>query len=235
MADIDLHEGWKQPLWAELQADYMRQLQDFLAAEKAAGKNIFPPAARRFRALNLCPPDKTRVILLGQDPYHGPGQADGLCFSVPDDMRPPPSLKNIYKELQADLGIAPAAHGNLEYWAQQGVLMLNSVLSVEEGQAASHQGRGWERFTNAIIAHLAQQERPLIFLLWGGYAQKKAGFIRGQEDGGPHYLLKSAHPSPLAAYRGFFGSRHFSRCNDILRKLGQPPIDWALPGAGPKL
>lgn len=231
MADIRLHESWKALLLPEFQAEYMQTLRAFLRAEKDAGKTIFPHSSNWFRALDLSPPEDTRVIILGQDPYHGPGQAHGLCFSVPHDVRPPPSLKNIYKEMQSDLGIAPAAHGNLEHWAQQGVLLLNSVLTVEAGQAASHKGRGWERFTDAIIAHLARLDRPLVFLLWGAYAQKKAAFISDIGDGGRHLILKAAHPSPLAAHNGFFGCRHFSKCNDFLKGAGSRPVKWALPEA----
>jgi uracil-DNA glycosylase len=200
-------------------------LRDFLRAEKAAGKIIYPHSSNWFRALELTPLDAVRVVILGQDPYHGAGQAHGLCFSVPRGNRTPPSLVNIFKEMEADLGIARASHGNLEHWAQQGVLLLNSVLTVEAGQAASHQKRGWERFTDAIIRTVNDRTEPTVFLLWGAYAQKKAAFV----DGDRHLVLNAAHPSPLAAHNGFFGCQHFSKANAFLQSAGQQPIDWALP------
>ena len=198
-------------------------------AEKEAGKAIFPKGGEWFRALDLTPLDKVRVVILGQDPYHGAGQAHGLCFSVKPGVPPPPSLVNIYKELASDLGIAPARHGFLEHWAEQGVLLLNSVLTVEQGRAASHQGKGWERFTDAVIAQIAAKPEPVVFMLWGNYAQKKAGFVDSIERGGRHLVLKAPHPSPLSAYAGFFGCKHFSQANAFLQERGLPPIDWALP------
>lgn len=225
MADIQLHESWKAPLMAEFTADYMARLRAFLLAEKAAGKQIFPKGGEWFRAMDLTPLDKVRVVILGQDPYHGPGQAHGLCFSVKPGVRPPPSLGNIYKELQSDLGIARPRHGFLEHWANQGVLLLNSVLTVEMAKAASHQGKGWERFTDAVIRLVNAREEPVVFLLWGNYAQKKAAFV----DTSKHLVLKAAHPSPLSAHNGFLGCRHFSQCNAFLESKGLPPIDWALP------
>ncbi|MBK8629116.1 MAG: uracil-DNA glycosylase [Sphingomonadales bacterium] len=222
---IKLHESWKAPLADEFAAPYMAELRAFLVAEKAKGKRIFPKGSEWFRALDLTPLEKVRVVIIGQDPYHGEGQAHGLCFSVQPGVRTPPSLVNIYKELQADLGIAPARHGFLEHWAQQGVLLLNAVLTVEMAQAASHQGKGWEKLTDAIIRLINARAEPCVFLLWGAYAQKKAGFV----DTSRHLVLKSAHPSPLSAYNGFFGSRPFSQTNAFLESHGRTPIDWALP------
>ena len=234
MGDIRLHESWKGPLGPEFAAPYMADLRAFLVAEKAAGKAIFPAGGEWFRALDLTPLDRVRVVILGQDPYHGPGQAHGLCFSVRPGVRPPPSLGNIYKELHADLGLVHPGHGFLEHWARQGVLLLNSVLTVETGRAASHRDRGWERFTDAVVRLVAQRPDPVVFLLWGSYAQKKAAFVRSVEQGGHHLVLKAAHPSPLSAHNGFLGCRHFSRTNAFLEERGLPPIDWALPPIGPE-
>lgn len=225
MPDIKLHDSWKAPLLPEFQADYMARLRAFLLAEKAAGKQIFPKGSEWFRALNLTPLDIVRVVILGQDPYHGPGQAHGLCFSVQPGVRPPPSLVNIYKELQSDLGVQRPHHGFLEHWAQQGVLLLNSVLTVEMGQAASHQKRGWEQFTDAVIRLVNANEQPVVFMLWGAYAQRKADFV----DTSKHLVLKAAHPSPLSAHNGFLGCQHFSKANIFLESKGLAPIDWALP------
>jgi uracil-DNA glycosylase len=203
----------------------MGELRSFLVAQREAGKRIFPKGSEWFRALDLTPLDQVRVVILGQDPYHGPGQAHGLCFSVPNGVRPPPSLVNIYKELESDLGIKPAQHGFLEHWAKQGVLLLNSVLTVEMGQAASHRDRGWERFTDAIIAEVNARTEPTVFMLWGSYAQKKAAFV----DTSRHLVLKAPHPSPLSAHSGFFGCGHFSKANAFLESKGLQPVDWALP------
>lgn len=227
MPDIRLHESWKAPLLPEFQADYMADLRAFLMAEKAAGKQIFPKGGEWFRALELTPLHQIRVLILGQDPYHGPGQAHGLCFSVKPGVRPPPSLVNMYKELQSDLGIPRPKHGFLEHWAEQGVLLLNSVLTVEMAKAASHQKKGWERFTDAVIRLVNAKDEPVVFMLWGAYAQKKAAFV----DTDKHLVLKAAHPSPLSAHNGFLGCRHFSRCNAFLESKGLAPIDWALPEA----
>ena len=227
MPDIKLHKSWKAPLLPEFQAEYMVELRAFLLAEKAAGKQIFPKGSEWFRALDLTLLDQVRVVILGQDPYHGPGQAHGLCFSVKPGVRPPPSLVNIYKELQSDLGIPRAIHGFLEHWAQQGVLLLNSVLTVEMAKAASHQKKGWEQFTDAVIRLVNAKNEPVVFMLWGAYAQKKAAFV----DTNKHLVLKAAHPSPLSAHNGFLGCRHFSQCNAFLESKGLPPIDWALPAA----
>jgi uracil-DNA glycosylase len=225
MADAtQLHESWQNPLAAEFDAPYMQSLREFLAAERAAGKRIFPKETNWFRALNLTPLPQVRVVILGQDPYHGEGQAHGLCFSVPPGVRTPPSLVNIYKEMEADLGIPRASHGYLEKWAQQGVLLLNSVLTVESGQAASHQKRGWEQFTDAIVRLVDAQDRPIAFLLWGAYAQRKADFV----DSSRHLVLKAAHPSPLSAHNGFLGCKHFSQANAFLENNGFTPIDWRL-------
>jgi uracil-DNA glycosylase len=226
---IKLHPGWLAPLQREFDQPYMAALKAFLVAEKTAGKAIFPPGSLWFRALDLTPLPQVRVVILGQDPYHGPGQAHGLCFSGPPGVRPPPSLVNIFKELKSDLGIDPPRHGFLESWAKQGVLLLNSVLTVESGQAASHKERGWERFTDAVIAQVAAKPEPVVFLLWGSYAQKKAAFVTDVAQGGQHLVLKAAHPSPLSAHNGFLGCRHFSKANAFLEQHGLPPIDWTLP------
>jgi uracil-DNA glycosylase len=224
-SEIKLHPSWLEPLSDEFAQDYMAHLKRFLLAEREAGKRIFPSGSNWFRALDLTPLDEVRVVILGQDPYHGPGQAHGLCFSVPDGIRPPPSLVNIYKELESDLGIRPVTHGFLEHWAKQGVLLLNSVLTVEMGLAASHRDRGWERFTDAVIRLVNEKQDPVVFMLWGSYAQKKASFV----DQSRHLVLKAPHPSPLSAHSGFLGCRHFSRANAFLESRGQRPIDWALP------
>jgi len=223
--NVKLEESWKKALAPEFSAPYMGDLKAFLQAQKAAGKTIFPKGSEYFRALDLTPLDAVKVVILGQDPYHGEGQAHGLCFSVQPGVRTPPSLVNIYKEIKSDLEIPPARHGNLEHWARQGVLLLNSVLTVEKASAASHQGKGWERFTDAVIARVNEQDRPVVFLLWGAYAQRKASFV----DATRHLVLKAAHPSPLSAHNGFLGCRHFSQTNAYLMQHGLKPIDWALP------
>lgn len=232
MGDFQVHPSWQTPLTDTFGDPYMAALERFLDTEQAAGKRIFPPREAWFRALDLTPLDKVRVVILGQDPYHGEGQAHGLCFSVQPGVRPPPSLKNIYKEMEADLGIPPARHGFLEHWAEQGVLLLNAVLTVEMGRAASHQKRGWERFTDAVIAQINARAEPVVFLLWGSHAQKKAAFVDSIDKGGRHLVLTAPHPSPLSAYTGFFGCRHFSQANAFLKRIGQQPIDWALPNPG---
>lgn len=222
---IRLHQSWLDRLGGEFAEPYMVDLKRFLVAERERGKQIFPKGSEWFRALDLTPLEKVRIVILGQDPYHGPGQAHGLCFSVQPGVRPPPSLVNIYKELETDLGIKPRRHGFLEHWASQGVLLLNSVLTVEMGQAASHRDRGWERFTDRIIREVNESDQPVVFMLWGSYAQKKAAFV----DTSRHLVLKAAHPSPLSAPSGFFGCRHFSRANAFLQSNGLEPVDWALP------
>ncbi len=226
---VKLHESWLRPLQGEFDAPYMQALRAFLLAEREAGKVIYPKAAEWFAALDLTPLEKVRVVILGQDPYHGEGQAHGLCFSVRGGVRPPPSLINIYKEMQTDLGLQPPRHGNLQRWAEQGVLLLNAVLTVEAGRAASHQGKGWEQFTDAIVRLLNAQPHPIVFILWGSYAQKKGALV----DRSRHHVIASAHPSPLSAHNGFFGSKPFSRANDFLRSSGQPEIDWSLPDVPP--
>lgn len=226
---VKLDPSWLAPLGGEFAQPYMAALKQFLLAERAAGRRIFPKGGEWFRALDLTPLGKVRVVILGQDPYHGPGQAHGLCFSVRPGVPIPPSLVNIYKELEADLGIVPARHGFLEPWARQGVLLLNSVLTVRMGEAASHRERGWERFTDAAIAAVNAQADPIVFLLWGSYAQKKAALVDSVDKGGRHLVLKAPHPSPLSAHAGFFGCRHFSKANAFLEAKGLAPIDWALP------
>ncbi|MDO6564833.1 uracil-DNA glycosylase [Amphritea sp. 1_MG-2023] len=221
---LDNAPSWQPWLEAEFDKPYMQQLRDFLQT-RAAQKTIYPHSSDWFHALEATPLDQVKVVMIGQDPYHQPDQAHGLCFSVRPGIKTPPSLKNIYKELQTDLGIAPVSHGYLESWAKQGVLMLNAVLTVEDSQAASHQGKGWELFTDRVIATINQQCEHVVFLLWGSYAQKKGAMIDTQR----HLVLKSAHPSPLAAYRGFFGCQHFSQANDYLSLNGRRPIDWQLP------
>ena len=222
---IKLDASWLDRLETEFSQDYMHTLRAFLKQEKARGKQIYPPGELIFNALNSTPFDKVKVVILGQDPYHGPGQAHGLCFSVLPGVAIPPSLVNIYKEIEADLGIPPAGHGCLQSWADQGVLLLNAVLTVEQFRAASHQGKGWERFTDRVVAELNDNREHLVFMLWGSYAQKKGQII----DRYRHLVLQSTHPSPLSAHRGFLGCRHFSKANDYLIKTGQGPIDWQLP------
>jgi uracil-DNA glycosylase len=224
-SQVKLHQSWLGALKEEFEQPYMAELKRFLLVEREAGKQIFPKGPNWFRALDLTPLDEVRVVILGQDPYHGLGQAHGLCFSVPHDVRPPPSLVNIFKELKSDLGIEPARHGFLEHWASQGVLLLNSVLTVEMGQAASHRDRGWERFTDAVVRAVNDKAEPVVFMLWGSYAQKKVAFV----DTSRHLVLKAPHPSPLSAHSGFFGCKHFSQANAFLAENGQLPIDWALP------
>ena len=221
-----LHEpSWQVALREEFSKPYFEGLSQFLEAEAKAGKTIYPPANDLFSALNLTPISDVKVVILGQDPYHGPGQAHGLSFSVREGVKLPPSLKNIYKELASDLSIAPASHGFLEHWARQGVLLLNAVLTVEGGKANSHQKRGWEQFTDAVIAKVAASRDPVVFILWGAYAHKKAA----QVDENRHLVIRTAHPSPLSAHNGFWGTKPFSKANDFLRSHGRTPIDWALP------
>jgi len=221
---IQLHPSWLEPLRNEFEQAYMQKLRDFLRQEKQQHV-VYPPGPLIFNALNSTPLDKVKVVIIGQDPYHGPGQAHGLCFSVPPGVPVPPSLRNIFKELQDDLGIAPATHGNLQYWAEQGVLLLNAVLTVRQGQPGAHQGRGWETFTDRVIELVNQKQDQVVFFLWGSYAQKKGACI----DGSRHCVLRAPHPSPLSAHRGFFGSRPFSRANDYLLANGKTPVDWQLP------
>jgi len=222
---LKLEESWKERLRQEFEQDYMLTLRAFLLQEKQAGKQIFPAGNDIFNALNATTFENVRVVIIGQDPYHGPGQAHGLCFSVRPGVEIPPSLRNIYKEIAADLGIAPSRSGCLQSWAAQGVLLLNAVLTVESGKAAAHQGRGWERFTDRIIALLNEQGQHIVFMLWGSYAQKKGQII----DRSRHLVLASAHPSPLSASRGFFGNHHFSRANQYLLANAREAIDWRVP------
>jgi len=219
-----LHPSWLARLGAEFELPYMVALRQFLVEEKAKGP-VYPPGPEIFAAFDHTPFDRVRVVVLGQDPYHGPGQAHGLCFSVRRGVPKPPSLVNIYKELAADIGFRPPPHGELTAWADRGVLLLNATLTVRAHQAGSHQGKGWETFTDRAVELLATEREGLVFLLWGSYAQKKAARI----DGRRHLLLSSPHPSPLSADRGFFGCRHFSRTNQYFRSRGEPELDWSLP------
>jgi uracil-DNA glycosylase len=222
---VQLSPSWKSRIGGEFDQGYMQNLRQFLLQEKQAGKTIFPEGKNIFNALNLLAFEDVKVVIIGQDPYHGPGQSHGLCFSVMPGVAIPPSLKNIFKEIQTDLGIPPANHGYLTSWAEQGVLLLNSVLTVELNRAASHQGKGWERFTDAIIQRLNSEHSGLVFFLWGSYAQKKGAII----DPKRHLVLQSVHPSPLSAHRGFFGNQHFSKANGYLQDQSKSPINWELP------
>ncbi|SDK08950.1 Uracil-DNA glycosylase [Pseudomonas delhiensis] len=222
---IKLEESWKSALREEFDKPYMRELGEFLRREKAAGKVIYPPGPLIFNALNSTPLDKVKVVIIGQDPYHGPGQAHGLCFSVQPGVPAPPSLQNIYKELQRDLNIPIPSHGYLQHWAEQGVLLLNTSLTVEHSRAGSHAQAGWQHFTDRVIEVVNERCDGVVFLLWGSHAQSKQKLI----DPRKHLILKSAHPSPLSAYRGFLGNGHFSRTNKFLEQNGKAPIDWALP------
>lgn len=221
---VRLHSSWKTHLSRALAAPSMRALGDFLRAEIRAGKQVFPRPKLLFAALDAAPFDSVRVVILGQDPYHGPGQAHGLCFSVPPGVPTPPSLLNIFAELRRDLGLPPPEHGCLEAWARQGVLLLNAVLSVESGRPGSHAGRGWESFTDSIVVALNEEREGLVFMLWGSHAQKKGQIIDRQR----HDVLTAPHPSPLSAHRGFIGCGHFSAANRYLRGRGQAEIDWRL-------
>ena len=225
MNHLLLDKTWKQLLAEEWSRPYMQELQSFLVREKASGKTIYPPEEHVFAALNLTPFEKVKVVIIGQDPYHGPDQAHGLSFSVQKGIKTPPSLNNIFKELQDDLNLSPPQHGNLQHWASQGVLLLNNVLTVESGHAASHSHQGWEEFTDQIIKLLNEKKRHLVFILWGSPAQKKAAQVDSQK----HFILKSVHPSPLSSYRGFFGSKPFSKTNEYLISQGLAPISWNLP------
>lgn len=220
-----IEPSWKSKLGNEFSKPYMQDLRAYLIQEKQDGKRIFPPGSLWFEAFNRTPFDKVRVVILGQDPYHGPGQAHGLCFSVLDGTRLPPSLINIYKELVEDEGIKPPTSGDLSPWADQGVLLLNATLTVEAFKAGSHQKKGWEEFTDCAIAHLNEEREGLVFMLWGSYAQKKGQSI----DTSRHLVLRAPHPSPLSAHRGFLGCKHFSQANDYLQSRGLKPIDWQIP------
>ena len=225
--DVKLDPSWKKALGEEFAKPYMQNLKAFLQERRAQGAHIFPKGSEYFHALDTTPLDKVRVVILGQDPYHGEGQAHGLSFSVRPGVKIPPSLVNIYKELRDDLGITPPRHGFLEHWAKQGVLLLNAVLTVEMGNAGAHAGKGWEAFTDAVIRAVNDQPHPVVFILWGAYAQKKAAFV----DQTKHLVIRSAHPSPLSAHNGFLGSKPFSKANAFLEAHGFAPIDWSIPDA----
>lgn len=218
---VRINPQWRQLLQPEFDSDYFARLADFVRAEYAANQ-VFPPASLIFNAFDRCPVEQTKVVILGQDPYHDVGQAHGLCFSVNDEVRIPPSLVNIFKEIQSDIGTPIPPSGNLERWAAQGVLLLNATLTVRAHQAGSHQGRGWEQFTDSVIQRLQAAKSNIVFMLWGSYACRKAQLIDAQR----HCVLMAAHPSPLSAYRGFFGCRHFSKANQYLQSTGQQPIAW---------
>lgn len=219
--DVNIDLSWKSRLSQEFEAAYFVDLVDFVRKEYSQHK-VFPPGRMIFKAFDLCPFEEVRVVVLGQDPYHEPGQAHGLCFSVQEGLTLPPSLVNIFREIKQDLGLETLPSGNLERWARQGVLLINATLTVRAHQAGSHQNKGWERFTDAVIHRLAEEKQGLVFLLWGAYAQRKGAFI----DANRHLVLKSVHPSPLSAYRGFFGNHHFSQTNQYLQSRGSLPIDW---------
>jgi uracil-DNA glycosylase len=214
--------SWKEVLREEFSSAYFRELKEFLVTEKEQGHTVYPPGKLIFSAFNHTPFDKVKVVLLGQDPYHGQGQAHGLCFSVPEGIKPPPSLVNIFKELHTDLNIPVPKSGNLEKWADRGVLLLNATLTVRANQPGSHQGKGWESFTDSVIRKISENRKHVVFLLWGKFAQAKEGLI----DTSKHFILKAAHPSPYSATFGFMGCRHFSRTNELLKQTGQEPVDW---------
>lgn len=220
-AQVQIEEGWKLALNEEFNKPYFPLIKQFIVEQKAKGKTVYPPGALVFNAFNLTPYNQLKVVILGQDPYHGPGQAEGLCFSVPQGIKPPPSLVNIFKELKTDLGITPPNHGSLVKWAQQGVLLLNASLTVNAGEANSHAKCGWQTFTDAVIKKISDDKEGIVFLLWGNFARAKKVLI----DTNKHFVLEAAHPSPLSG-GAFFGSRHFSQTNDILKKQGKEPIDW---------
>lgn len=219
--NVKIEQSWKDALSDEFNKDYFVKLTEFVRAEYLSGRAVYPEPKNIFNAFNLCPLDRVKVVIIGQDPYHEPGQAHGLCFSVLPPTQNPPSLQNIYKEIESDLGHKSVTNGDLTHWANQGVLLLNSTLTVRAHAAASHAGRGWEEFTDSVIRAVAKREN-IVYMLWGSFAQKKAGFV----DSNKNLILKSAHPSPLSAYRGFFGNKHFSRANQYLIECGQSPIEW---------
>ncbi len=223
MANVNIHESWKAVLADEFKQPYFSMIKQSILKDKKAGKVIFPPGPLIFNAFDSTPFDQVKVVILGQDPYHGPGQAHGLCFSVQDGVPKPPSLENIFKELKEDLGIPVPVSGNLQRWAEQGVFLLNAGLTVVRHQANSHKSIGWHTFTDAVISKLSSQREGIVFLLWGGFAKKKASLI----DGLKHHVLTSGHPSPLSANKGYwFGNKHFSKTNEILERAGQSPIQW---------
>ncbi len=218
---VNIEDSWYNQLKNEFDKDYFLKLKDFLVEEKKT-HTVYPPGSQIFSAFNFTPFDKVKVVILGQDPYHGPGQAHGLCFSVPQGVKPPPSLVNIYKELKTDVGFNIPSHGNLEAWAKQGVLLLNATLTVRANTAGSHQNKGWEIFTDKVISTISQNRENVVFVLWGRYAQAKEVLV----DKSKHYILKAAHPSPLSAFNGFFGCKHFSKINDFLTQKGIEPVNW---------
>ena len=224
MSGFRIESSWKEQLQSELTKDYMNNLRNYLSSELKNKRIIYPRPPEIFNAFNLTPFKRTKVVIIGQDPYHGPGQAHGLCFSVRPNVKPPPSLVNIYKEIKQDLKIEPPSHGHLEFWAKQGVLLLNSVLTVEHSKAGSHRGKGWETFTDRVVQILNEKKQGLVFILWGRDAQKKGAQI----DRKKHLVLESAHPSPFSATK-FFGNHHFSKANRYLIKQNEAPINWALP------
>lgn len=221
--NVKLEAGWRDRLQSEFKQPYFKQLVAFVKSEYESHE-VYPRGADIFRAFDACPFDKTRVVILGQDPYHGAGQAHGLCFSVNDGVRIPPSLVNIFKELKSDIGLEIPNSGNLQQWSERGVLLLNATLTVRASSPGSHQGKGWEEFTDSAIARLSDERESLVFLLWGAYAQRKGEVV----DRTKHLVLKAAHPSPFAAHKGFFGSRHFSKANKYLKEKGLQPVDWSL-------
>ncbi len=222
MTEVKLNQEWMQHVGKQFDLPYMERLRQFLQQEKMAGKMIYPKGAQIFNALDSTPFSQVKVVILGQDPYHGPNQAHGLCFSVPKGVAKPPSLMNIFKEIESDCGVKMPGHGELTGWAKQGVLLLNATLTVENGRAGSHQNKGWEEFTDSVIRALNDQHEHLVFMLWGAYAQKKGAFI----DRTRHLVLESVHPSPLSAHRGFMGCKHFSKANAYLIAHGKEPIAW---------
>ncbi len=222
--DVKIESSWKEALKDEFQKSYFEQIVMFLKHEKALGKTIYPQGSQIFNAFDKTPFDKVRVVILGQDPYHGPGQAHGLCFSVQKGVKPPPSLVNIYKEMNADLGIPIPQTGDLTPWAENGVLLLNAFLTVRNGEPASHSKIGWETFTDAVIRTISNKKEGVVFMLWGKFAQDKQVLI----DGTQHHILKAAHPSPFSADKGFFGCRHFSKANELLIRQGKEPVNWQL-------
>jgi len=220
--DVKIEESWKKALSGEFEKEYFQKLTDFVRGEYLAGKTVYPEPKNIFNAFNLCPLNEVRVVIIGQDPYHEPGQAHGLCFSVQNGVDLPPSLVNIYKEIESDIGHKSITNGDLTQWARQGVLLLNSTLTVQAHLAASHSGKGWETFTDAVIKTIAQNKKHVVYMLWGSFAQNKAAIVDKNEN----LILTSAHPSPLSAYRGFFGNHHFSRANEYLIAHGDKPINW---------
>lgn len=220
--DVKIEQSWKDVLRGEFEKEYFKKLTEFVRGEYMSGKTIYPKPQNIFNAFNLCPLSNVKVVIIGQDPYHEPGQAHGLCFSVENGIDLPPSLINIYKEIESDIGHKSKTNGDLTYWAKQGVLLLNSTLTVQAHIAASHSGKGWETFTDAVIKAIAENQKNVVYMLWGSFAQKKADFVDSEQN----LILKSAHPSPLSAYRGFFGNHHFSSANEYLISHNKTPIDW---------